>query len=83
MKRKRTKVRQRTRPVFERLIFIARALRANERINMSVVATDLEVSTRTVQRDFEFLRDRMRWDIEWIQSENSFQLIHAPTPTLL
>lgn len=66
-----------------RIAFIARKLREGEPINCTTVATHFEVCTKTAQRDFDFIRDRLGWELVYDQEERSFQLINAPTPVLL
>src|SRR3954452_22089047 len=48
-----------TRFPLERLSALDRAIRASEYPNASTLARTLEVCPRTIQRDIEFLRDRM------------------------
>lgn len=57
------------RPVFERLMIIYGLLRDGRRVTVRSVAAQLEVSYKTVHRDFEFLRDRIGMPVYWDRSE--------------
>ena len=72
----------RTRPSIERLVFLARALRLGQLVNTRVMAEKLEVDRKTVTRDLDFLRDRLRYDFDWVQPELSFRLRNAPEAAL-
>src|SRR5689334_2543797 len=48
-----------TRPPLERIAALDRAIRAGRYPNASTLARELEVCPRTVQRDIDFLRDRL------------------------
>ncbi len=54
-----------SRPPLERMIQIHSAIGAGKHPNASRLARDLEVSTKTIQRDIEFMRDRMGLPIEY------------------
>ena len=49
----------------ERMHRLHQMLFANEYPNCTTVAAQFEVSTKTIQRDFEFMRDRLRLPIEY------------------
>jgi len=49
----------------ERLLDLDRRLRNSEYPNCTSFATEWEISTKTAQRDFEFLRDRMGAPLEY------------------
>ena len=49
----------------ERLLDLDRRLRNSEYPNCTSFAVDWEISTKTAQRDFEFLRDRMGAPLEY------------------
>ncbi|HEY2157664.1 MAG TPA: transcriptional regulator [Isosphaeraceae bacterium] len=67
-----------TRPPTERFAALDRALRAGRFPNASSLAGELEVSPRTVQRDIEFLRDRMGVPIAFDPRRNGY---HYADPT--
>lgn len=49
----------RSRPPLERMLRIHQAIEAGKFPNASTFARELEVSTKSIQRDLEFMRDRM------------------------
>ena len=51
--------------MFERYLSILEAVRSSSYPNTSQLARSLEVSTSTVSRDIEFLRERMGCPIEY------------------
>lgn len=54
-----------TRPPLERMNFIHEQLEADKLPNCSSIAKVFEVTPKTIQRDIEFMRDRMGYPIEW------------------
>src|SRR5690349_4880670 len=48
-----------SRPPLERMLRIHQAIEAGRFPNASTFARELEVSTQSIQRDIEFMRDRM------------------------
>lgn len=52
-------------PPFERMMRIHDALKAGKYPNCSQLAISIEVSTRTVKRDVDFMRDSLRLPIEY------------------
>lgn len=54
-----------TRPPLERMQHIHGRLVARKYPNCTNVARQLEVSTRTIQRDFDYMRDRMKLPIDY------------------
>ncbi len=62
------------RPSLARIVFIDRAIRAGGWPNAKTLARDLEVSPRTVQRDIDFLRDRLQAPIEFDSHRNGYHL---------
>src|SRR6266567_2479166 len=71
----------RSRPPLERMLRIHQALRAGNFPNASTLALDLEVSTKSIQRDLEFMRDRLglpleydgrRWGYHYTEEVSSF-----------
>lgn len=61
------------RPAIERMLFIHKALQNGGYPNCSKLARDLEVSSKTISRDIDFMRDRMLLPIEYEPSEHGFE----------
>ena len=66
---------------YARLFKIDAALRAGGRVNHATLASDLGVSIRTIQRDFDYLRDSLRAPVvydaktkSWAYTEKTFFL---------
>ena len=53
------------RPPLERMLHIHRALNDGQYPNAASLARDLEVSSKSIQRDLEFMRDRLELPIEY------------------
>lgn len=53
------------RKVFERLVAIAVELTTPEGVNVPQIAARFEVSTKTIQRDLDFMRDYLLLDIRY------------------
>jgi predicted DNA-binding transcriptional regulator YafY len=58
----------RSRPPLERMLRIHQAIAAGKFPNASTFARELEVSTKSIQRDIEFMRDRMKLPIAYNSS---------------
>ncbi len=58
-----------SRPPLERMLRIHQALQAGGFPNASALARDLEVSTKSIHRDIEFMRDRLQLPIEYDASK--------------
>ena len=56
---------KRSKTQMERLLALDKQIRGNEYPNCTSFAAEWEISTKTAQRDFEFLRDRMGAPIEY------------------
>jgi predicted DNA-binding transcriptional regulator YafY len=61
-----------TRPSLERIAALDRGLRAGKYPNARTIGDSLEVSSRTIQRDIEFLRDRMGAPIAFDPRRNGY-----------
>jgi predicted DNA-binding transcriptional regulator YafY len=61
-----------TRPPIERMMKIHRLLQEKALPNCTSIAVDLEISTRTVLRDLEFMRCRMHLPIEFDAEKNGY-----------
>jgi hypothetical protein len=62
----------RTRGPLERMALIYSALEQGAKVNASIMARQLEVSTRSILRDVEFMRDRLQLPIEYDQHRFTF-----------
>ena len=54
-----------SRPPLERMLRIHHELQSKRYPNATKLARELEVSTKTIHRDFDFMRDRMELPIEY------------------
>ena len=54
-----------TRPPLERMNYIHEQLESDKLPNCSSIAKVFEVTSKTIQRDIEFMRDRLNYPIEW------------------
>ncbi|QYM80251.1 hypothetical protein K0B96_06455 [Horticoccus luteus] len=70
------------RPAIERMMHIADLLRRGVLFNSTRLTQRFEVARKTVVRDMEFMRDRLRYDFEFDRSANTYRLRNAPPPTL-
>ena len=61
-----------SRPPLERMLRIHQALQAGGYPNASKLARDVEVSTKTIHRDIEFMRDRLNLPIEFAPANNGY-----------
>jgi proteasome accessory factor B len=63
---------QHARPPLERMLRIHQALQAVGFPNASKLAREAEVSTKTIHRDIEFMRDRLNLPVEFDASRNGY-----------
>ena len=63
---------QHSRPPLERMHRIHQRLHAGEYPNATTLAAELEVSTKTIQRDLDFMRDRLALPIEFDFVRNGY-----------
>ena len=61
-----------SRPPLERMLRIHQALQAGGFPNASKLAREVEVSTKTIHRDIEFMRDRLNLPVEFAPSNNGY-----------
>src|SRR5437879_3782521 len=54
-----------SRPPLERMLRIHQAIQSGAYPNASSLARDLEVSTKSIHRDIEFMRDRLELPLEY------------------
>ncbi|MST01208.1 MAG: DNA-binding protein, partial [Pedosphaera sp.] len=60
------------RPPLERMLRIHQALAAGTHPNASTIAADLEVCTKTIHRDLEFMRDRLGLPLAFVAAHNGY-----------
>jgi proteasome accessory factor B len=65
------------RPLWRRLQTIHHQIKEGRRPNASSLARELKVSTKTVQRDLDYLRDELEAPIEFDRSENGYRYARA------
>ena len=61
-----------SRPPLERMLRIHQALQVGGFPNATGLAREIEVSTKTIQRDLEFMRDRLNLPIAFDRTRNGF-----------
>jgi len=61
-----------SRPPLERMLRIHQSLQSCKFPNASMLARELEVSTKSIHRDIEFMRDRLNLPIEFAPSNNGY-----------
>lgn len=62
----------RSRPPLERMLRIHQALQSGKFPNASSLALEIEVATKTIHRDIEFMRDRMNLPIQFSAAHNGY-----------
>jgi proteasome accessory factor B len=60
------------RPPLERMLRIHQSLQAGKLPNTSTLASELEVSVKSIQRDLDFMRDRLELPIEYDAAKRGF-----------
>jgi predicted DNA-binding transcriptional regulator YafY len=61
-----------SRPPLERMLRIHQSLQSGKFPNASTLARELEVSTKSIHRDLEFMRDRLNLPIEFDSTRNGY-----------
>lgn len=61
-----------TRPPLDRMQRIFQAIKSGEFPNRQRLAADIEVTTKTIQRDIDFMRERLRLPIIYDQGEGGY-----------
>jgi proteasome accessory factor B len=61
-----------SRPPLERMLHIHQVLQAERFPNANTLAAELEVTTKTIHRDLEFMRDRLNLPVEFNFSRKGF-----------
>lgn len=64
-----------SRPPLERMLRIHQALQSGSYPNTEKLARDLEVSGKSVQRDIQFMRDRLNLPVTYDASRNGFHYV--------
>ncbi|MGO9584606.1 MAG: helix-turn-helix transcriptional regulator [Limisphaerales bacterium] len=62
----------RSRPPLERMLRIHQALLSGKFPNASTLACEIEVATKTIHRDIEFMRDRLGLPVEFNPGKNGY-----------
>lgn len=62
-----------SRPPLERMLKIHQALQAGRAASLPRLAEELEVSSKTVQRDVEFMRERLRLPVEFSRTHGGYR----------
>src|SRR5208282_1167238 len=62
----------RSRPPLERMLRIHQALQSGAFPNASTLAREIEVATKTIHRDLEFMRDRLNLPLEFNPTRNGY-----------
>ncbi len=62
----------RSRPPLERMLRIHQALQSGKFPNASSLAAEIEVASKTIHRDIEFMRDRMNLPIQFSAAHNGY-----------
>ncbi|MDB6023612.1 MAG: Helix-turn-helix, type 11 domain protein [Pedosphaera sp.] len=60
------------RPPFERMMRIHQAIQTGKYPNAALLAREMEVSTKSIYRDLDFMRDRMDLPLEYDESRKGF-----------
>jgi proteasome accessory factor B len=61
-----------SRPPLERMLRIHQTLQSGKFPNASTLAREIEVATKTIHRDIEFMRDRLNLPIEFDKTRNGY-----------
>ena len=62
-----------SRPPLERMLRIHQAIQSGSFPNATRLAREIEVSTKSIQRDIEFMRERLNLPIEYVASHNGYR----------
>lgn len=55
-----------SRPPIQRMMIISRKLGRGERFNLRTLSQQLEVSQKALQRDIDFMRDRLGYEMVYV-----------------
>jgi predicted DNA-binding transcriptional regulator YafY len=56
------------------MVLIHQALQGRGRVTAPTLAASMEIATKTVYRDLDFMRDRLRLPIAWDFKERSYRI---------
>jgi predicted DNA-binding transcriptional regulator YafY len=75
---------RKTRPPLDRMLRIHQEVQGHTYPNSAVLGQKLEISTKTVHRDVEFMRERLNLPIEWDGARNGYYYTRPVTnfPTM-
>src|SRR5262245_27742191 len=68
-----------SRPPLARIARIHEQLQHGRTVNCSTLAASLEISVKTAQRDLEFMRDQLKYPIEYDRANHRYHLT-GPVP---
>ena len=74
-KRSKPSAKQSTRPPIERMLKIHNLIKSGSHPNATLLARELEVTTKTIYRDIAFMRDRMDLPVEFETAYNGYHYI--------
>ncbi len=66
-----------SRPPLERMLRIHQAVQSGSHPNATTLAVELEVSTKSIHRDIEFMRDRLELPLEYDVKQNGYHYAQA------
>jgi len=61
-----------SRPPLERMLRIHQVIQSGGFPNASTLAREIEVATKTIHRDIEFMRDRLNLPVEFDSARNGY-----------
>ena len=71
-----------SRPPLERMLRIHQAIQAGDYPNASSLAREMEVSSKSIHRDLEFMRDRLDLPLEYEAARGGYHTEAVSAPTL-
>ena len=74
-KRSKSSAKQSTRPPIERMLKIHNLIKSGSHPNATLLARELEVTTKTIYRDIAFMRDRMDLPVEFETAYNGYHYL--------
>lgn len=74
-KRSKPSAKQSTRPPIERMLKIHNLIKSGSHPNATLLARELEVTTKTIYRDIAFMRDRMDLPVEFETAYNGYHYL--------
>ena len=74
-KRSKPSAKQSTRPPIERMLKIHNLIKSGSHPNATLLARELEVTTKTIYRDIAFMRDRMDLPVKFETAYNGYHYL--------